>query len=61
MGKDGNPMEFGVVDVGIKTIFGMLRQYCINIECGMLYDSHQTLIHKLMCANLKIIIQVISF
>jgi hypothetical protein len=30
MGKDGNPMEFGVVDVGIKTIFGMPRQYCIN-------------------------------
>jgi hypothetical protein len=23
-------MEFGVVDVGIKTIFGMPRQYCIN-------------------------------
>jgi len=23
MGKDGNPMEFGVVDVGIKTIYGM--------------------------------------
>lgn len=30
MGKDGNPMEFGVVDVGIKTIFGMPRQYRIN-------------------------------
>ncbi len=61
MGKDGNLMEFGVVDVGIKTTFGMLKQYCINVECGMLYDPHQTLIHILMCANLKIITQVISF
>ncbi len=61
MGKDFNPMEFGVVDVGINTIFGMLKQYCINIECGMLNDSHQILIHILMCANLKIIIKVISF
>ncbi len=32
-----------------------------STKCGMLYDSHQTLIHILMCANWKIIIEATNF